>query len=1181
MAEPEKKRKAAKERLLDPDALSSSPQTIALIALLLFLLLWSLFPNGPTTVMLAAVIIGATGINLYLTTSDLMESVKSKWSILPAAIGLLLLAVLLQSPGQMLLIILLASYVALSMAVALGFIKIQTAIIMGLLLTAVLFRAYPAMPGSGSSAGHLISMDDPYFHYKQTERLYELGDVPDKDLTIYPPDGRGAPQKFPYYYNTYLALLTSNTVRDVMLLYPVLIAAFGAIAMFLFLRELTGDWKSGMLGGFFFATMPAVLSKSVAGAVEEDLMGMVLGIFSLYLLAKAFRTSGRENLKYSLLSGVAFFITLISWKGVIFLYAVPFTALAIYALAGIILKHDMWNTTRSALLAGIIPVAGNLLFINPGRLDLTQLAPYGALLFMGLWAEVIRVRLWKGEDRKTAPEKRFIFPLAILVTAALLAMAAFAGVDRIVDIPQRTYENFAGTGATNYLVDKTISEQAAFSRGDLLQRLSIGYGRYNIAEVLTLLMAALLPLAILYHFFKKDKDRLFDLLRAYLIGLVFFLVAMQFVWLESRLVFSQSLGFLLLGAMVGLILPSSREELPTWKVIPLLIIIVLIPFSTFYPYKGLDAWGDSQRVSGVHPAWFLGVEWLDENIEPGYYTGNEYINGDFVLTWWDYGHFITALSDSTVIADPLQANEEYIMRTARFFYNTTSEKEAIGWLMEQPWNPRDETGEYKVRYIILDDTLINKASALAFLGTNHYEYPNGYTAVDGVCEVGQVCQNVENGLEARRVDGDYVCDRGEVCVRDQRARTEKRRCCEPDPAQCCNMSLSYKVINQKNGSARLMRGPGTPVYGRYTLETGGAACRPEYVTSTEPVFVVEGGERRTVTRRFLYTGFSGLPYADGGQYPAFLIMTYEDGTQSLKFISRDCSTKDAEEVLAGGADLLKNLGYGRSIGDGIRAPQIFVHAPSRWMDSMFTELYLKDAANLQHFEIIEDAFTQETSDGKANVYPAVKIYRITYPDKIPEAPGGEEEAVSEEQEPQEQEPPASTVDDTGESGEGSGEESIPNMTFDRYDPELREEYGLTHFPAIVWNCEFKKPGKMSNTTFEEEALYKLACIMNDAEPQELCLSHEIFYDENAGKVSTTDQDIDDILNGIARIENSTACGPEGSVTTVQVFYPQTCESCAEQKPLLDKLEQDFGEHLDISYYCVGGEDYCVPRLGGA
>jgi hypothetical protein len=577
------------------------------------------------------------------------------------------------------------------------------------------------------------------------------------------------------------------------------------------------------------------------------------------------------------------------------------------------------------------------------------------------------------------------------------------------------------------------------------------------------------------------------------------------------------------------------------------------------------------------------------------------------------------------------------MQTARFFYNKTTEEEAIKWLTEQEWNIKDSNGNYKVKYIILDFTLIGKASALTFLGTNYYQYPNGETAVDGVCKTGEVCQNIENGLVATEEEGTYSCSQGIVCPRDAKTKIKPKMCCEENPTQCCDSSLDWKTIQQKGGTAKIIRAAGSPVYGQYHLNTKGAICqRPELATSNTPIFMVVDGQRKTVANRALFTLVGEMPLSDGQYYPAFAIFNFADGTQETRLVTENCEVKSYDEV---GTNLDSSLTQ--------FASNVFISIPDKWKNSMFTQLYLRDAKNLEYIDLIETSETRK-------FYPNIKIYRINYPndlsvlDKPPETQETEEGVVLGDKVAVEYtgrlengtvfdssvgEPPLEFV--VGEQGiipgfqkavlgmtEGESKMvSIPpeeaygvngthplagktlvfeitlvsinadtpepeiepemeapdsngtrmNITFDNYDPDLVEEYGLKQYPAIVWNCQFKKLGKLADLTQEMDLLGKVTCIVNNGEPTDICTQLGIFYND-AGELSTNVPKLNELLKQVKKIGDE-SCKPETG-SKIQVFYPPVCDACAEQKPLLDILKATFADQLSIEYHCVGDEATC-------
>jgi hypothetical protein len=1311
------------------------PVTIV-VAVLLFLILRLTISFGLLQ-LLFYLVVGVSVLLLFLLAfTDIADFKKNRLNLVPVVMGSLLLLVSFHSglSSDSLLITLLSTYFVLSLLFASRMMKLQLAILIALFATGFIYRIYPAFPDANPN-GFFLSMDDPYYHYKQTERIYRTGDNPDIDLLIYPPEGRVAPQKFSYYYNVYLAQLTGLSLHDVIMLYPVIISALGAIFAFLFMKELSNDWKVGVLAGFFFATMPMLLTKSVAGGIEEDIMGMVMGLFSLYLLAKAIKSEGRRNTILSILCGVSFVITVLSWKGSTFLFAVPFMGLALYLYFGPLFNYDNWKVTRAAFIAGLVAVVGKLIIFDRALdIDITYMAPFALAVIVGLWAESVRTRI---EGRAAARYLLIIGALVIITLLGMLFFVAFGnftltspliipailalgailsivmvvtnfmaliygkkislrldmsnpeesiksnlpmiwflllllvvivafsiGFNKILGVPTAAFEEFAGKSAHNYLVDKTIQEQAGLAGGDWASRIETVFPRYNIGMVFSIIASVLIVISTIYYLLVKKKDQMFVVLRTYLISFAFFVTTMTFVWVEARLGFSQSLGFIFLGSMLGILLPNSKKELISWKFIALLVVPILLLFFTLYPESvpgmgDVDTWSATKMGSSVDPYWIGGIEWLGKNVPKG--PSNDPLKGDYVLTWWDYGHAITALARTPVIADPLQAGEHYIMQIAHFFYNTSTEEEAINWLTSPDiqWNRecKDCPPDKKVRYIILDKTLIDKASALAFLGTNYYEYPNGEKPVNGTCSVGVPCENKEIGIEAiLDKDGKYHCEQGVLCLNPDFA-TEKQMCCDPDA--CCNKSFRWQDVQGKGGQPVRVRSAGEPVYGQYQLNTdpNTALCKSYYTTSikTSPP-IVEDGKSRTVVRSLLYTGFSGLPYGDGVSYHAFVVLDFADGEQSIRLLGQNCVEGNYQEILQKYNDSLIRMEFGVRLSDQVVAPQIFIHMPEKWQHNMFTELYLKNAADLKYFELIYN-------DDTKKFYPFIKIYKVTYPDELEETPEEPEEPLtsgvktgdtvkveytgrfedgevfdsSEGREPLEfvagagqliqgfdeavvgmelgEEktvtiPPEKAyglanesdhplagktlvfdirvvgVNDQGLSEEETeGSEEVPEEVkyYDVYDPSLRDLYGIEGVPTVVWNCKYKvartlalaelngsKPAGTEKTNIET-----MACLFNEGAPKELCGSMGISLNETTNEIFITppNQEFVSQLLFSAIRTGQESCKPEKG-SKLEVFYQPDCPECDAQKGVLNEVAGDFGDELNITYYCLGDAVRC-------
>jgi len=223
--------------------------------------------------------------------------------------------------------------------------------------------------------------------------------------------------------------------------------------------------------------------------------------------------------------------------------------------------------------------------------------------------------------------------------------------------------------------------------------------------------------------------------------------------------FDSVLGVIMLGASIGLIAGINKNDINGMRIIGT-IAVIIIPFFVFpyvynISYTTTSASGqpvtnillpyfspfwhssttmlhqDSDLSIGSGINWWMpGLQWLKEN------TNKQ----DIILTWWDYGHWITPISERPVLIDNLQAVHWQLQEVARFFTFYQTEDEAMKIMKEYP----------NIKYIVLDYTLIGKNHALRFIGQGNLskekdkeyekwlsnpENPNRNAL--GVCQFGQ------------------------------------------------------------------------------------------------------------------------------------------------------------------------------------------------------------------------------------------------------------------------------------------------------------------------------------------------------------------------------------------------------------------------------------------------------------
>jgi len=95
------------------------------------------------------------------------------------------------------------------------------------------------------------------------------------------------------------------------------------------------------------------------------------------------------------------------------------------------------------------------------------------------------------------------------------------------------------------------------------------------------------------------------------------------------------------------------------------------------------------------------------------------------MTWWDYGHWITAVSKRNVLIDNLQHDHWEIQDVAKFFMKETDEKEAFDIVKDfQSYYYKEPLASIynepvNLDYIVIDWTMIGKSGAMRFIATGN------------------------------------------------------------------------------------------------------------------------------------------------------------------------------------------------------------------------------------------------------------------------------------------------------------------------------------------------------------------------------------------------------------------------------------------------------------------------------
>ncbi len=158
-----------------------------------------------------------------------------------------------------------------------------------------------------------------------------------------------------------------------------------------------------------------------------------------------------------------------------------------------------------------------------------------------------------------------------------------------------------------------------------------------------------------------------------------------------------------------------------------------------------------------------------------------------------------------------------------------------------------------------------------------------------------------------------------------------------------------------------------------------------------------------------------------------------------------------------------------------------------------------------------------------------------------------------------------------------------SVTFDEYNPVLIKAYNIESVPRLVWNCKFALARTLASAEqagevpqgLEENVLKTLTCMYNNGNPRQLCEPLGVF--SNATGDIEVQLPTEYIFSMYETGQES--CKPDNDTVLLQVFHRPGSQACEDQRHLLDKLKEEFGDYLELKYYCVDDKDICTKLVG--
>lgn len=465
------------------------------------------------------------------------------------------------------------------------------------------------------------------------------------------------------------------TLREWLALFPVFAGVAAIIMTFLLAYKLTGSRLAGLVSAFSMAVAPAAIVRTTVGFVEKIGFSTPFLALMYYFLYAAYTSTGPRRLAYSLAAGVVGGAIGWIWGGI---------HLAVLSLAAVVIldpligapslerftKIHLPASLAFIIVSGAYPGVGFGYYVAGAGL----LIP-GALL---LYALSLAIAQWLGVYKAS-----FHIWLVVVVMAAGV-VAVNTG---LVSVPGRIAAAL-GAQVLSPLVTSVQEHQPATFRGLLADA---GFPIFLA-----------LP-GMMYDFYLAARSRIIDGARP--LRLILYLTMIFMIYAATRLsYFTQLVGFysaITSGFIVGLILqerelrgspkkkakaPQRLDSIRLIGVVLVLMIVVAggvahavssyvqnenrapaIMTSMLPPLIYTGGEGGQRVVVPLNDAWIDALNWIKENTP----------KDALIVSWWDYGYWITVNTGRPTVADGATFNESQIRLLALILTGNEDEASAL------------------------------------------------------------------------------------------------------------------------------------------------------------------------------------------------------------------------------------------------------------------------------------------------------------------------------------------------------------------------------------------------------------------------------------------------------------------------------------------------------------------------
>ncbi|UCD20858.1 MAG: hypothetical protein JSW08_03755 [archaeon] len=609
---------------------------------------------------------------------------------------------------------------------------------------------------------------DPFWYTRIAEEISTHGSPLNPDMMRAAPLGVEASYNLHSYLIAGFHKITSIFSPNIQfklsaILFPAVFFCLAIVFFFLFSRRVFAKFLdktktniAALVSTAFFAIIPDMLHRTIAGIPEHESSGIFFLFLALYFFVLGWDSKGKKAMIFSVIAGIATGLMMSSWAGGSkYIFMIVGLAMLIAFLFGKIRKKEfmvyiMWFILSLITIAAIDPAFS----LNAALKSMSDVGFCFIILILMIIDKILFETKIKEKLKNIKLPRSIVSIIISVIVAFIVALIINPSLigSLFSEITSRLVHPF-GTGR----IGLTVAENRAPYLVELLASFSKTVFWLFFIGVILLFYSAIqhfknkkLRTGLLITFFiflvfllfsRHSPGSVFNGENGfskflYFAGPIIFIVYLLYAYIKSYIEGSDDFknikfGYLLLISAIFWTIISirggirlffiispfmilafsflpiklftfakSKDELRKIVVWCLVIVIAILLIITFINYEQRTANSAKFTIPGAYnQQWQRAMSWVRENTT----------EDSIFAHWWDYGYWVQSIGERPTILDGGHAGHggfwNYLM--ARYVLTTPEEKDALEFLYA-----------HNTSYLLIDSTDIGKASAYSSIGSD-------------------------------------------------------------------------------------------------------------------------------------------------------------------------------------------------------------------------------------------------------------------------------------------------------------------------------------------------------------------------------------------------------------------------------------------------------------------------------